>query len=157
MTVLAGALLATHLHHSVRTPATQRGRPYRPVLLTLTRQLLPEYTGALSGRQCAALVGQVLREAEPPVATWPRQRASVTLPRFLQWCAEHWAVGLAELRQGSRRHPVAQARAVATRVTRELDVAPAVVRRGVKRGLVVLATQDVGAEEILHTTREDAR
>lgn len=80
---------------------------------------------------------------------------------------EGWGVGLAELQQGSRRRPVAHARAVAAGlavvhlglpaalVARELAVTPAVVRRGVERGPAVLAARHHGVEEILHAIREE--
>ncbi|RPI07637.1 MAG: transposase, partial [Zetaproteobacteria bacterium] len=50
LTVLAWALLPNHLHLLVRTPAAQRGRPYRPVLPTAMRQLLTGYVGDFNRR-----------------------------------------------------------------------------------------------------------
>ncbi len=116
-----------------------------------------------------AFVEKVLREAAPPVAAWPRQRALMALPLLFQWCAERWGVGFAELQQASRRRPVAEARAVAARlavvhlglpaalVARELAVTPAVARRGVERGPALLAAHHVGVEEILRTVAKEIR
>ena len=107
-----------------------------------------------------AFVEKVLHEAAPPVAVWPRPRALMALPLLFAWCAERWGVGLAELQQGSRRRPVARARAVAASmavvhlglpaalVARELAVTPAVVRRGVERGPALLTARHIGADEI---------
>lgn len=297
LTVLAWALLPNHLHLLVRSPAAQRGRPYRPVLPTAMRLLLTGYAGAFNRRHkrvghlvqnryrstlvdadsyllelvryihlnplragavpdlaalarypwsghsallghvdrpwqatadvlglfgaarrtarrqylafvaagvaegrrpefqggglrrsaggwsgvaalrrgrerwaaderilgSGAFVERVLRETEPPLTAWPRQRARAVLPLLLKWCADRWGVGLAELQQGSRRRPVAQARAVvaslalvhlglpAALVARELAVTPAVVRRGVERGPALLTARHIDGERLLRT------
>lgn len=105
-------------------------------------------------------VETVLKETAPPVTAWPRPRALTALPLLLTWCAARWGVGLAELQQGSRRRPVAHARAVvasiavvhlglpAALVARALAVTPAVVRRGVERGPAILATCHIGVEDV---------
>jgi REP element-mobilizing transposase RayT len=110
---------------------------------------------------CGAFVETVLRDAGPPSAAWPRQRALAALPLLLSRCAELWNVGLVELQQGSRRRRVAQARAVAASlavvhlglpaalVARECAVTPAVVRRGVERGAALLTARHIDAEGLL--------
>lgn len=98
-------------------------------------------------------VEQVLREASSPASAWPRTHAMAALPELVERCAEAWHVASCELRGGSRRRTITQARAVASAlavsrlglsaaaVARFLGVTPAVVLRGVQRGATLLLSR----------------
>jgi hypothetical protein len=116
-----------------------------------------------------AFVETVLRDAGPPNSAEPRSRALAALPLLLKRCAARWGVGLVELQHGSRRRRGAQARAVAAslavlqlglpaaRVARALAVTPAVIRRGVERGPVLLTTRHLDAERLLRALMKKVR
>lgn len=98
-------------------------------------------------------VEQILRESAPPAPRFPRAQAVAALPEVLKTCAAAFAVDPGEVYGGSRRRPVAQVRAAisylavthlglsAAAVAAALGVTPAVVLRGVHRGLEILATR----------------
>jgi REP element-mobilizing transposase RayT len=96
-------------------------------------------------------VEQVLREATPPASRRTRAQALTALPGLVERCAKTWHVPSGELLGGSRRRPVAQARALvstlavihlglpAAAVAHFLGVTPAAVLRGVRLGQEFLA------------------
>jgi putative transposase len=112
-----------------------------------------------------AFVEAILREAEPPNASWPPPQALAALPVVFRQCADLWGVELRELQHGSRRRRVVQARAVvatlavvhlglpAAQVARQLAVTPAAVRRGMEQGTALLRAARVDPERLLRTLK----
>ncbi len=111
-------------------------------------------------------VDQVLHSAAADRPSWPRARALAALPAVLAACATAWGVAPTELQGGSRRRPVAHARAAvsalavthfgfsAAVVARTLVVTPAVVLRGVGRGPQLLAGRGLDPGRLLAAVKE---
>ncbi len=108
-----------------------------------------------------AFVEAVLREVTPPRPSWSPAQALAALPAVVGACAEAWGVSPSEIGGGSRRRPVAQARAAvsyvavtslglgASAVARAMGVTPAVVLRGVIRGPQLLGARRLDPIQLL--------
>jgi len=106
-------------------------------------------------------VEQILREAAPPPFPWSRAQALAALPDVVERCAAAFGVDPGEVYGGSRRRATVCARTAvsyltvshlglsAAAVAGALGVTPAVVLRGVRRGLGTLAARQVAPTDLL--------
>ena len=106
-------------------------------------------------------VEAVRQEAAVPPGPRARAAARAALPALTARCAQAWGVTPAELAGGSRRRPVAHARAVAgglavralgvpiAEVARALGVSPTAVRLGLTRTDELMAGQGVNMADLV--------